>query len=140
MGVDYYKFLHVDRNSKDDDLKKAYKINSLLNGILTKTQVLLALLVQLNLLDTQLTSLFCLHLYLEYWSFFFLILLVVRTIVYWFHFFGLNILSLYKISLLIDVLKIDLVIKEVSYSDHDSLDWIMFEMNYLLVTKNNKRI
>lgn len=25
MGVDYYKILHVDRNAKDDDLKKAYR-------------------------------------------------------------------------------------------------------------------
>ncbi|KAF5805324.1 putative DnaJ domain, Chaperone J-domain superfamily [Helianthus annuus] len=24
MGVDYYKILQVDRNAKDDDLKKAY--------------------------------------------------------------------------------------------------------------------
>lgn len=25
MGVDYYKILQVDRNAKDDDLKKAYR-------------------------------------------------------------------------------------------------------------------
>lgn len=25
MGVDYYKVLQVDRNAKDDDLKKAYR-------------------------------------------------------------------------------------------------------------------
>lgn len=25
MGVDYYKLLQVDRNAKDDDLKKAYR-------------------------------------------------------------------------------------------------------------------
>lgn len=25
MGVDYYKILGVDRNAKDDDLKKAYR-------------------------------------------------------------------------------------------------------------------
>lgn len=25
MGVDYYRILQVDRNAKDDDLKKAYR-------------------------------------------------------------------------------------------------------------------
>lgn len=25
MGVDYYKILQVDKNAKDDDLKKAYR-------------------------------------------------------------------------------------------------------------------
>jgi len=25
MGVDYYKVLQIDRNAKDDDLKKAYR-------------------------------------------------------------------------------------------------------------------
>ena len=25
MGIDYYKVLQVDRNAKDDDLKKAYR-------------------------------------------------------------------------------------------------------------------